>query len=318
MILGLINSKFYPLSISQGELIAIINYISQMLLSIIVLSNLIIIYTRCFSSGTRILEVLDISPNMNSGHINNISDTNIAIDFENVSFSYSNSKFIKNINLQIKKGEKIGIVGLTASGKSTFLNLINRSYDVTDGILNLFGNNIKDYNLNTLKHIVKYIGQKPSFFSGTIRDNIIMSEDCSELELFSALEKSGSLEFINKLSNNIDFILENNATNLSGGQRQRLSIARAFIGNPKILIFDDVTSSLDFNTEATILKNIYEHSNLYNLTLLISSQKISNVRNCDRIIVFDNGNIENIGTHNELLNNSIIYKKMWTLHNGGM
>lgn len=313
-VLYLGNFQIINGSISEGNLIAIINYVSQILLAVVVLSNLVIIYTKAFASVRRVNEILSIKPLINNGTINSFDNNDIAIRFDNVSFSFnSNSDFFNSLNLSIHSGETIGLIGLTGSGKSVFLNLINRTYDVNSGRLLLYGKNIKEYDLDFLKNNVRFIDQKPCFLNASIKNNVKMSSQCDELEIRKALSLSDSLEFVNSFNDGIEHILENNANNLSGGQKQRISIARAFIGRPKILILDDTTNALDFATEANVLNNIFNFAKDINCTTLISSQKISTILKCDRIIVFDNGTIESIGTHDNLLNISPLYKKIYSM-----
>ena len=215
---------------SQGNLIAIINYISQMILAVIVLSNLITIYTKSFISYKRIKEILQETPEKDSYEKNiKIKNTDIAIEFKNVNFEYDKNKtFLKNINLQIKKGEKIGIIGLTGSGKSTILQLINRSYKISQGELNILGTNINEYTNEQIKSIVKLIEQKPNFYNTTIEENIKMGKNIPKKDIQKALKYSESYEFVQNLREKENTKLENNANNLSGGQKQRISLARAF------------------------------------------------------------------------------------------
>lgn len=299
-------------NLSKGNLIAIINYISQMILAVIVLSNLITIYTKSFVSMKRIKELFSIKPDIKSSDtIKKFEESKIAVEFDNVSFEYDKNKvFIDNMNLKIFNKEKIGIIGLTGSGKSTLLQLINRNYDVSGGILKIFKQDIKSYNIKQIKNNIKMIEQKPSFFSDTIEDNIKMGKDISKEEIINALKMSESYEFVEKIKDGIYTKLENNANNLSGGQKQRISIARAFTGDIKILLLDDTTNALDYKTEAKVLNNLFEYVDDKNITLFISSQRISTVSKCNRIIVMNNGKIENIGTHKELLEKSEIYKQI--------
>lgn len=299
-------------NLSKGSLIAIINYISQMILAVVVLSNLITIYTKSFVSSKRIKEILSINPDLTNNeikeHLKQFEDNDIAVEFKNVYFEYEKDKpFLKNINLQISNKEKIGIIGLTGSGKSTLLQLINRNYDVTKGEIKVFNQDITLYNLKQLKNNIKLIEQKPSFFSNTIEENVKMGKDISKQELIEALKKSDSYEFIEKMKDGIYTKLENNANNLSGGQKQRISISRAFVGDAKILLLDDTTNALDYKTESNVLNNLFEYVDEKNITLFITSQRISTVSKCDKIIVMKNGKIESIGTHEELLKKSKIY-----------
>lgn len=221
-----ISNNYMP----QGNLIAIINYISQMILAVIVLSNLITIYTKSFVSYKRIKEILQETPEKDDEEKNiKIKNTDIAIEFKNVNFEYDKNKiFLKNINLQIKKGEKIGIIGLTGSGKSTILQLINRSYKISKGELNILGTNINEYTNEQIKSIVKLIEQKPNFYNTTIEENIKMGKNVPKKDIQKALKHSESYEFVQNLKEKENTKLENNANNLSGGQKQRISLARAF------------------------------------------------------------------------------------------
>ena len=318
IVLNISNVEFNIGNLTKGDSIAVINYISEMLLAVVVLSNLVTIYTRCFASSKRILELLNIEEDKESGNLREFKNTSNIIDMKNVNFSYFNDSTkpnLKNISLDISAGEIVGIIGLTGSGKSTFLKLLNNSLHITSGTLKLFGEEINKYSSTFLKEYTTYIGQKPDFITDTIFENISLGRTTNEEEIKRSLDLSFSSEFVNKLPNTINFILKNNATNLSGGQKQRINIARGFIGKPKILIFDDVTSALDLYTESQVLKNILDYTKSNNITTFISSQKTSTVKNCSKIIVFNNGEIENIGTHNELLKNSELYKKIYELQN---
>ena len=318
IVLNISNVEFNIGNLTKGDSIAVINYISEMLLAVVVLSNLVTIYTRCFVSSKRILELLNIEEDKESGNLREFKNTSNIIDMKNVNFSYFNDSTkpnLKNISLDISTGEIVGIIGLTGSGKSTFLKLLNNSLHITSGTLKLFGEEINKYSSTFLKEYTTYIGQKPDFITDTIFENISLGRTTNEEEIKRSLDLSFSSEFVNKLPNTINFILKNNATNLSGGQKQRINIARGFIGKPKILIFDDVASALDLYTESQVLKNIFDYTKSNNITTFISSQKTSTVKNCSKIIVFNNGEIENIGTHNELLKNSELYKKIYELQN---
>lgn len=316
LILNISNVEFSIGNLSKGDIIAIINYISEMLLSVVVLSNLVTIYTRCFASGKRILELLNLKEDEHSSGLKEFKASTNIIDMQNVNFSYFNDEKklnLRDISLQVRPGEIIGIIGLTGSGKSTFLKLLNNSLRITSGNLKFYNEDINKYNTNLLKDSVIYIGQNPDFVTDTILENISLGRTKDENELNRSLELSCSSEFVNKMPLKIHSVLTNNASNLSGGQKQRINIARGFIGNPKILIFDDVTSALDLSTESQVLKNIFEYSKENNITTFISSQKTSTIKNCSKILVFNNGEIENIGTHNELLEKSKLYKKIYEL-----
>ncbi len=315
IILNISNVEFLGGNLSKGEIIAIINYISEMLLAIVVLSNLVTIYTKAFASAKRIIELFNIKEENKFGNLQEFKPCNYVFDISAMNFSYFSNMNLKDIALQVKPGEIIGIIGLTGSGKTTFLKLLNRSITRTSGTLKLYGKDINEYNSKFLKSNITYIGQKPDFITATIFENISLGRTSDEKEIIKSLELSNSSEFVNKKDNTINFVLQNNASNLSGGQKQRINIARGFIGKPKILIFDDVTSALDLYTESQVLQNIFNYANKYKITTFIASQKTSTIKNCSKILVFNNGKIENIGTHAELLKNSELYKKIYELQN---
>ena len=315
IILNISNVEFGFGNLSKGEIIAIINYISEMLVAIVVLSNLITIYTRAFASAKRIIELFNIKEEKDFGKLQEFKPCDYVFDISDMNFSYFSNMNLKDIALQVKPREVIGIIGLTGSGKTTFLKLLNRSLTRTSGSLKLYGKDINEYESKFLKSNITYIGQKPDFITDTIFENISLGRTSDEKEIIKSLELSNSSEFVNKKENTINFILQNNASNLSGGQKQRINIARGFIGKPKILIFDDVTSALDLYTESQVLQNIFNYTKEHTITTFIASQKTSTIKNCSKILVFNNGKIENIGTHTELLNNSELYKKIYELQN---
>ena len=315
IILNISNVEFGFGNLSKGEIIAIINYISEMLVAIVVLSNLIIIYTRAFASAKRIIELFNIKEEKDFGKLQEFKPCDYVFDISDMNFSYFSNMNLKDIALQVKPREVIGIIGLTGSGKTTFLKLLNRSLTRTSGSLKLYGKDINEYESKFLKSNITYIGQKPDFITDTIFENISLGRTSDEKEIIKSLELSNSSEFVNKKENTINFILQNNASNLSGGQKQRINIARGFIGKPIILIFDDVTSALDLYTESQVLQNIFNYTKEHNITTFIASQKTSTIKNCSKILVFNNGKIENVGTHAELLKTSELYKKIYKLQN---
>ena len=315
IILNISNVEFGFGNLSKGEIIAIINYISEMLVAIVVLSNLITIYTRAFASAKRIIELFNIKEEKDFGKLQEFKPCDYVFDISDMNFSYFSNMNLKDIALQVKPREVIGIIGLTGSGKTTFLKLLNRSLTRTSGSLKLYGKDINEYESKFLKSNITYIGQKPDFITDTIFENISLGRTSDEKEIIKSLELSNSSEFVNKKENTINFILQNNASNLSGGQKQRINIARGFIGKPKILIFDDVTSALDLYTESQVLQNIFNYTKEHTITTFIASQKTSTIKNCSKILVFNNGKIENVGTHAELLKTSELYKKIYKLQN---
>ena len=310
LILNLSNSMILGEFLTKGELIAIINYITEMLLAVIVLSNLVTIYTKCFSSSKRVIEILNLEPATNTGILNKFEDNNTAIELDNVSFSYNTNKFLENLSLQIKQGEIVGFIGLTASGKTTILNLLNKNISAKSGYVKVFGKNIDEYENSFLKRKIYLINQHPFFITDTIFENISLGRTSEDSTIWNALALSEAKDFVTKYPDKLNHVLVNNASNLSGGQKQRLNIARAFVGNPSIILFDDITSSLDIVTENNVITNLFNYLKTNHITGLISSQKISTIKNCDKIVLLDDGKILDIGTHKELLERSELYNEI--------
>lgn len=303
-------------SLTQGEVIAFINYITQILLSLIVFSQLIVILTKGATSANRVLEILSIKPSITDNHINSyIKDkkTNSLIEFKNVSFSYndSNEYSLKDINLTINKNETIGIIGGTGSGKSTLVNLIPRFYDVTSGEIFVNGLNTKDYKLKDLRKLIGIVPQKAVLFKGSILENLKWGKEDADInDVKEALEISQAKSFVDSLPEKYNATILQGGKNFSGGQKQRLTIARALISKPEILILDDSSSALDFATDAALRKSLKEKTK--DMTVLIVSQRVSSIRNADKIVVLDNGEIKGIGTHDYLLKNCQVYSEIYS------
>ena len=312
-ILNRSDSLFYSEMITKGEMIAIINYITEMLLAVVVLSNLVTIYTKCFSSSSRIIEILNLKPDIQNGTISTLKDTPIAIKMDHVSFSYTTNPFLENISLEIQKGEIVGFIGLTASGKSTIFNLLNRTFDVNSGNISIFGKNIKDYEHTFLKDSIYLINEHPYFLTDTIFENIAFGRTTHKEDIENALMLAEANDFVLQHTDYLNYTLTNNASNLSGGQRQRLHISRAFIGSPSIILFDNITSSLDLVTENKVITNIFHYLKEHHITGLIASQKITSIIHCDKIVVLDNGKIVDMGTHTELLKRCKLYNEIYDL-----
>ena len=300
--------------LSHGEIIAFVNYITQILLALIVVSNLVIIFTKAVTSAARINEILEISTSIqdNESQVQHvISGTVPSIQFNSVSFPYNNTgdKVLEDISVTINPGETIGIIGSTGSGKSTFVNLIPRFYDVTEGSIFVEGMNVKDYQLHKLRDKISIVPQKSVLFTGTIAENIRWGkQNATDEEVKAAAKVAQADEFISKLPEGYNTQVSRGGLNFSGGQKQRLTIARALVSKPDILILDDSSSALDFATDVELRRAITESSK--NMTVLIVSQRASTIKQADKIIVFDGRHIVGFGTHKELMNNCEVYKEI--------
>ena len=299
-------------SLTQGEVIAFVNYITQILLALIVFAQLIVTLTKASTSATRVSEILEIKSTIvekdNIKTHSSKSETEF-IEFKNVFFSYadSNEYSLSNISLTINKNETIGIIGGTGSGKSTLVNLIPRFYDATKGQVN--GTDVKDYTLNRLRSMIGVVPQKAVLFKGTLMENLKWrKKDATIDEIETALEISQSSSFVQAFPKKYDTNILQGGKNLSGGQKQRLTIARALVSNPEILILDDSSSALDFATDASLRKALKEK--VKNTTVIMVSQRASSIKNADKIIVLDNGEIVGIGKHDYLINNCEVYKEI--------
>ena len=305
--------------LTTGELMTMFTYSIQILSSLMMLSMIFVMITISRASIERIVEVLEEEPSIKDKKdpIYEVKDG--SIDFDKVSFSYVGKKekeCLKNINLHIKSGETIGIIGGTGSGKSSLVNLIPRLYDVTEGSLKVGGVNVKDYDLEALRKEVACVLQKNVLFSGTITENIRWGDEkASKEEVERVCKLAQADEFIQKFPKKYDTYIEEGGTNVSGGQKQRLCIARALLRKPKILILDDSTSAVDTKTDNLIQTAFKEE--IPDTTKIIIAQRISSVENCDRIIVIYHGEINGIGTHKELLKSNKIYKEIYNSQTKG-
>ena len=299
-------------SIKIGEVVAFINYMSMILFSLNALSFLFTLLSKTVVSSKRINDVLEESSETSESNevLDNV-ESNFAIEFKDVYFSYekTSSWILEDINFKIKKGETVAIIGGVGSGKSTLVNLIPRFYDVSKGSILINGIDVKKYNLKVLREKIGLVMQKTFLFSQSIEDNVRWGKaSASQNEIEDIVEKSQGSEFVNNLSEKYKTKVVKGGMNFSGGQKQRISIARTLIKECEILIFDDSFSALDFITEAKLKKEILSLKG--DKTILIISQRISSVKNSDKIVVLDNGKICGIGTHKELLKNSEIYKEI--------
>lgn len=295
-----------------GELTGFLSYVLQVMNSLMMISNVFILLTRSLASAERINEVIDEKLNLLSPE-NAVKEVpNGSVDFENVSFKYhedAKEYALSNVNLHIREGETIGILGGTGASKTTLVQLIPRLYDATKGNVYVGGRNVKEYDLTALRDSVGIVLQKNLLFSGTIRENLQWgNRTADDDEIWEACRKSGAAEFIEKMPDGLGTDLGQGGVNVSGGQKQRLCIARALLKNPKILIFDDSTSAVDTATEAKIREALSE---LKSVTKIIIAQRILSVMNTDKIIIMDDGKINAIGTHEELLAGNEIYQEIY-------
>ena len=296
--------------ITTGAVVALVNYMNQILVELVKLANLIINITKSVACGNRIQSVLEIPSSMKNG-----SDTNLAradeVVFDHVGLTYAQAgtESLTDIDFSAKAGQTIGIIGGTGSGKSSLVNLIPRFYDATAGAVKINGKNVKDFDLETLRKMVGIVPQKAVLFKGTIEDNLCWGKkDATEEELWEALETAQAAEFVRERADGLQAKIDQGGKNLSGGQRQRLTIARALVGHPGILILDDSASALDFATDAALRKALREMKG--NPIVFIVSQRTSSIRHADQIIVLDDGMVAGIGTHQELLENCPVYQEI--------
>lgn len=300
--------------LTTGELTSLISYAMQILMSLMMLSMVLVMIMISRASAERIVEILNEESDLKNKKNPITKVKNGSISFENVSFSYVKDKnkiCLKDINIDIKSGETIGIIGGTGSSKTTFVQLIPRLFDTTEGIVKVGGIDVRDYDLHTLRNEVAMVLQKNVLFSGTIKENMRWGdENASDEEIIRACKLAQADEFIKGFPDGYDTYIEEGGTNVSGGQKQRLCIARALLKKPKILILDDSTSAVDTKTDSLIRKAFKEE--IPNTTKLIIAQRISSVEDADRIIVLDNGKINGIGTHKELMENNEIYRDVYT------
>ena len=298
--------------LTTGEITALVNYLNQILIALIVVANLILIFTKAYASASRINQVLDTKPSISNENRKMIGydEKSPIIAFNNVSFAYGNNKnAIDDINFEINKGEVVGIIGTTGSGKTTLVNLIPCFYAPNNGSVKINGVNSTDYPLDLLRKRIGFVPQRSVLLSGTIRSNMEMKKrDATDEEIIKALKISQSYEFVSKLPEGLDYPVNQGGKNFSGGQRQRLSIARALVGDPDIVVLDDSSSALDFATDAALRKSL---KNDLASTILIISQRVNSIMYADKIIVMKDGKISGIGSHDELLKTCSEYQNIY-------
>ena len=309
--------------ITQGQVVALINYMSQILVELVKLANLIININKSIACGNRIQSVFEMQSSITDGSSRNMDkpqttdsdeseDTEYAVEFSHVGLTYAGAgdESLTDIDFKVKKGETIGIIGGTGSGKSSVVNLIPRFYDVTAGSVKVDGKNVKDYSLEELRGKIGTVLQKAVLFHGSIHENLKWGNpDASEEDLINAITVAQAKEFIDNKEGGLDFEVEQGGKNLSGGQRQRLTIARAVVKKPEILILDDSASALDFATDAALRKAIREMEG--GTTVFIVSQRAASIQHADRIVVLDDGKIVGLGTSEELLESCEVYQEIY-------
>ncbi len=296
--------------LSQAAVVALYNYMSQILVELIKLANLIITITKAVACGKRVQAVLDIEPSIVTCEATG-EESSSFVEFRNVSFKYSKGGdyALSDVNFSAEKGETVGIIGGTGSGKSTLINLLCRFYDTTKGCILLNGNDVKTMPQSDILSHIGIVPQKSELFAGTIKSNILFgNENATDSEIYEALENAVASEFVNKLEKGIDSPVEQYGRNLSGGQKQRLTLARSLVKRPEILILDDSSSALDYLTDLKLRRNISSLD--YNPTVFIVSQRFSSIKDADKILVLDEGQIVGIGKHDDLYENNDLYREI--------
>ena len=299
--------------LTQGEIIAFVNYMTQILQALIVVANLVVIFTKASASASRINEVLETEPSVSdavSGEVAPLADE-AALEFDRVAFAYAGAEesSLSGITVKLRPGETLGVIGGTGSGKSTFVSLIPRFYDATSGEVKVFGRDVKEYPLAELRRLVGTVPQKAAVVSGTIRENLRWAKpDATDEELWAALKTAQAESFVEALPQKLETRVEQGGKNFSGGQKQRLTIARALVGKPSILILDDSASALDFATDAALRKALRTETK--GMTVIMVSQRASTIRYADQILVLDDGGVAGLGTHEELFENCPVYREI--------
>ncbi len=299
--------------LTQGAVMALVNYMSQILVELIKLANLIITINKALACNSRVFDMMEIQPDMVGGEgSEGIENSPWSVEFSKVGLRYpeAGEESLKDIDFRVRQGEMVGIIGGTGSGKTSLINLIPRFYEATAGEIKVEGTLVQDYSLEGLRKKVGVVPQKTVLFKGTLKENMLMGkENAQEEEIWKALEIAQALDFIKDKGEGLDMSIAQGGKNLSGGQRQRLTIARALVREPKILILDDSASALDFATDAKLREAIRQQKD--KMTVFIVSQRASSIMFADQIIVLDDGNIVGKGTHEELLVSCLVYQEIY-------
>lgn len=297
--------------LSQGQVIALINYMSQILVELIKLANLIILMSRAAASLKRLNNVFDMHSTLRDGSQPFTSEGGARISFHGVSFTYAGAKepSLSDITFTAEPGQTIGIIGGTGSGKTTLVNLIPRFYDTTGGTVTVNGRDVRQYQFDSLREHIGVVPQKAALFRGTLRTNLLWGkEDATDAEIYEALDAAQAREFVDHKQQGLGLLIDQGGRNLSGGQKQRLTIARALVRRPSVLILDDSASALDFATDARLRKAIRETTG--KTTVFLVSQRVATIKNADQILVLDDGRLAGIGTHKALLNSCGVYREI--------
>ncbi len=298
---------------STGDIVALVSYMTQILLAMIVVANLVLLMTQGSASAARINEVFETEPSVKekSKEYISVKENSAKIEFKNVSFSYPGGENeLNKISFKIERGQTVGVIGTTGSGKTTMINLIPRFYDVKSGEVLVDGVDVREYPFAQLREQIGIVPQKSVLFSGTVRDNLKWrSQNADDSELWEALKTAQAYGFVSKLPNGLDSKIDQGGRNLSGGQRQRLCIARAIVGNPKLLILDDSFSALDFATDAALRKALAKQKG--ESTVIIVTQRCSTIKNADLILALSDGELAGAGTHEELIKNCSVYRDIY-------
>ena len=298
--------------LTQGAVVALVNYMSQILVELVKLANLIITVTKAIACGNRVQDVFEVNASMKDGETTAVEQSKEEVKFEHVGLCYAGAgeESLTDISFTAEKGQMIGVIGGTGSGKTSLVNLIPRFYDCTSGEVKIAGKNIADYSLDKLREKIAVVPQKAVLFSGSIRSNMKWGkEDATEDEMWKALEVAQAEEFVKKKENGLDAKVEQGGRNFSGGQRQRLTIARALVKKPEILILDDSSSALDYATDAALRMGLQK--SFPETTIFIVSQRAASILHADQILVLDDGKMVGKGTHEELLKSCEVYREIY-------
>ena len=312
---GLVNTG----EMTQGEVFAFVNYMTQISLALVVVAQLVVTVTKAIASGTRVVELLDATPSITDDG-NTEVDTSVdspAVKFDHVSFGYNEGKYtLTDLTLTVPRGASVGVIGGTGSGKSTLVNLLARFYDVSEGSVELFGTDVKKYPLKQLRRTVAYVPQNTMLFSGTIRSNLLMGgRDADDETLWKCLETAQAASFVREKEKGLDSVVMQGGKNFSGGQRQRLAVARSLAANSDILVLDDSSSALDFATDLNMRTAI--NATRGDTTLFLVSQRATSLKDCDVIVVLDGGLVAGIGKHDDLLKTCDVYREIYLSQTDG-